>query len=365
MIADKHPSEAARVAALRRYDVLGSPREADFDQIVALAAQICGTPISVVNLIDADRQWFKAEVGLGVRETPLDTSLCAHVILEDSFVEIPDTLSDSRMADNPLCTGDGGLRFYAGALLKSVDGYPIGTLCVLDNQPRQLTDLQRETLRVLAAQVMTQLDLRAVIATERTLRHEIDHRVKNSLQSVGSFVALERGATTNVEAIAVLDSVARQIHTVALLHQHIGTGEGDHAIALDTYLDRVVQLLDRTTSAEIEIVATFDPAEVDAKQASSLAVIVNELTANAVKHAFRQNGGHIEIRGRLANDGTYQLTFRDDGQAIETPQPTRREGLGLSIIRASVAQLGGTLTSERSDAGYRTQINVRLDKALD
>jgi GAF domain-containing protein len=105
MKAEHHPLEPARLAALRAYDILDTPRESDFDDIVMLASRICGTPISVINLIDETRQWFKAETGLGVRETPLDTSICAHVILEKDFVEISDTLADVRMAvsQTPVC----------------------------------------------------------------------------------------------------------------------------------------------------------------------------------------------------------------------------------------------------------------------
>ncbi len=360
MKADKHPSEAARVAALRRYDILDTPRESDFDDIVVLAAGICGTPISVVNLIDVDRQWFKAEVGLGVRETPLDTSLCAHVILEDDFVEIPDTLADCRMADNPLCTVEPGLRFYAGALLKSTDGYPIGTLCVLDNEPRKLDDLQRNALRILAQQVMHQLDLRSLLARERVLRHEIDHRVKNSLQSVASFVALEQKATNSAEAAGVLESVAQQIHTVALLHQHIGVGDGLDHIALDSYLGQVVKLLGQASPEAIRISGKFAPATVTPKQASALAMIVNELAANSTKHAFRDRGGTIDFTGESIGDGLYRLGCADDGQAAAEIKPTRRAGLGLSIIRASVAQLGGTMTSGQTADGHRTTIEARL-----
>ncbi|MGV3613954.1 MAG: PAS domain-containing protein [Fimbriimonas sp.] len=160
MRASLHRNESERLAALRAYGVLDTPRERDFDEIVALVAQICGTPIAVVNLVDEERQWFKAEIGLGVRETPLDTSLCAHAILERDLVEIPDTLLDPRFQTNPLVTGTPHLRFYAGALLESPDGLPIGTLCVLDHAPRQLTDLQRQALRVFARQVMTQLEVR-------------------------------------------------------------------------------------------------------------------------------------------------------------------------------------------------------------
>ncbi len=101
--ATPHPQQDQRLRTLYNYEILDTPREEEFDEIVELAAEICDAPISVINLIDKDRQWFKAEVGLGARETPLETSLCSHAILEEPFVEIPDTLKDPRMADNPRC----------------------------------------------------------------------------------------------------------------------------------------------------------------------------------------------------------------------------------------------------------------------
>ena len=101
-----HPQEEERLRELRRYGILDTEREKDFDELVEIASDICEVPVSVVNFIDAGRQWFKAEVGLGVRSTPIETSLCGHVILQGDFVEIPDTLQDERMADNPLCSSE-------------------------------------------------------------------------------------------------------------------------------------------------------------------------------------------------------------------------------------------------------------------
>ncbi len=161
--ADLFGREARRLAALHHYQVLDTPREAAFDEIALLAAQICGTPIGVVNLVGDGRQFFKAEVGLGVRETPLATSFCARAILEEDFLLVPDAMLDLRFEGNPLVTGEPGLRFYAGALLKTPDGLPIGTLCVLDTQPRALTPLQQSALQILARQVMSQLDLRLAL----------------------------------------------------------------------------------------------------------------------------------------------------------------------------------------------------------
>lgn len=159
--------ERNRVAALMRYDVLDSPREHSFDDIARLAADICEVPIAVVNFVGEGRQFFKAEIGLGVRETPLETSFCAKAILEEDFLLVPDATQDSRFDCNPLVTADDGLRFYAGAILKSRDGFPIGTLCVLDTRPRDLTELQQRALKVIARQIMDQLDLRLAVK-ERT-----------------------------------------------------------------------------------------------------------------------------------------------------------------------------------------------------
>ena len=155
--------ETARLAALHAYDVLDTPRERDFDEVADLASKICGTPIGVVNLIGEGRQFFKAEVGLGVRETPLDSSFCAKAILEEEFLVVPDATKDPRFDCNPLVTGEPGLRFYAGALLKTAEGHAIGTVCVLDVVPHDITPLQEQALRVLARQVMRQLELRRAL----------------------------------------------------------------------------------------------------------------------------------------------------------------------------------------------------------
>ena len=156
-------TEAERLAALACYGVMDSPRERVFDEIAALAAAICQTPIAVVNFIGSTRQFFKAEVGLGVRETPVDVSFCAHALLEQEFMLVPDAALDPRFACNPLVTGPPHIRFYAGALLRTREGVAIGTVCVLDTAPRSLTAEQEQTLRILARQVMTQLDLEQAV----------------------------------------------------------------------------------------------------------------------------------------------------------------------------------------------------------
>lgn len=162
-------TEHDRLRALSESAILDTEREAAFDDIVDLAARLCEAPVAVVNLIDADRQWFKAEVGLGVRETPLETSFCRHALLEQDWMVVSDAAQDPRFDCNPLVTADGGFRFYAGVLLKTDAGLPLGTLCILDTKPRPegLTDLQTRALEVLSRQVMSQIELRAALRRKR------------------------------------------------------------------------------------------------------------------------------------------------------------------------------------------------------
>lgn len=158
-----------RIAALHSYGILDTPAERDFDDLCQLAAQICDTPIAVVNFIDRDRQWFKSEIGLGVRELPLDDSICRYAILEEEVLVIPDTLEDDRFRHNPLCTGGPKLRFYAGAVISTPEGFALGTICVLGFEPRGIEPHQLQALRTLAHQVMTLLELRRQGAEARQL----------------------------------------------------------------------------------------------------------------------------------------------------------------------------------------------------
>lgn len=162
-----------RLRALDRYRLLDTPREQDFDEIAEAAADLCETPIAVVNFVGDGRQFFKAEVGLGVRETPLETSFCRQALLQEDFLCVPDASRDPRFVCNPLVTGDPGLRFYAGALLKTAEGHAVGTVCVLDTKPHDLTERQRKGLMRLARQAMGQMELR------RSLREQAEQRLLN------------------------------------------------------------------------------------------------------------------------------------------------------------------------------------------
>ena len=156
--------EEERLEALRDYKILDTPDEREYDDLVALASQICDVSIALISLIDSNRQWFKAKVGLEARETSRDVSFCAHAILNDDMLVIQDALADSRFATNPLVTCAPNIRFYAGMPLLTPAGLALGTLCVIDHEPRELGAAQISALESLAHQVVTQMELRRVSA---------------------------------------------------------------------------------------------------------------------------------------------------------------------------------------------------------
>ena len=293
-----------------------------------------------------------------MRSTPLDTSLCAHVILEGEFVEIPDTMADPRMRDNPLCNaGDGALRFYAGATLMSDDGLPIGTLCVLDTQPRTLTDQQKMALRALAGQVMRLLDLRLALQRQQVLAREMDHRVKNSLASISAVIGLQTARTDDPAVRAALDGVRVRLAAVIALHEElhsIGTAE---TIDLARYLERIVRLSQPLLPAGIVLEVAAERLDLTTDRASAIGLIVNEFLANAGKYAFAGGTGAIRITG-CHEGGDYHLRCADNGVGTELALAAikRKTGLGTRIIAASAAGLPGRSTWSLADPGLALDV---------
>ena len=176
--------EPQRLDALRRYEILDTPPEQAFDDIVALAAQVCGTPIAMVSLVDEGRQWVKSGIGTSFGGTTRELAFCSHVVLDpDRVMEVNDARADSRFAQNPFVKDQDGIRFYAGAPLVTPDGYALGALCVIDQTPRWLNDAQREALRILSRHAIAQLELRRrtrELETEVTDRRRADRALEHS-----------------------------------------------------------------------------------------------------------------------------------------------------------------------------------------
>jgi len=152
--------EQERLEALRRYEILDTAAEQVFDDITALTASVCKTPMCLLTFVDKDRQWFKSNIGLDVKETSRNISFCAHAILQHDLFEVPDALVDDRFARNPLVMGEPHIRFYAGVPLVTPQGKAVGTLCVIDRVPRELTEEQRGKIRALAQSAVLLLEMR-------------------------------------------------------------------------------------------------------------------------------------------------------------------------------------------------------------
>lgn len=165
--------EASRLRALAQAEILDTPPEPEFDELTALAASICGTPMAIITLIDEKRQWFKSQFGLTLNETPRDIAFCNTTIQQAGLTIVEDAFHDSRFADNPFVHANLGIRFYAGVPLVTQSGSAIGTLAVLDSIPRRISASQREALRTLGRSVMNQIELRRLlIAARRIARTE-------------------------------------------------------------------------------------------------------------------------------------------------------------------------------------------------
>lgn len=156
-------NEVERLRTLRLYNIIDTQAEQAFDDLARLAAAICETPIGLVSIVDESRQWFKARVGLDVPQTPRDVAFCAHAIQQPDVFVVEDATKDSRFSSNPLVTEDPAIRFYAGAPLVVADGSALGTLCVIDRQPRRLTSEQLDALTILRRSVVAQLELRRAV----------------------------------------------------------------------------------------------------------------------------------------------------------------------------------------------------------
>lgn len=357
VLADKHPQHDLRRATLAGYDVLDTAAEADFDDIVALASAICDVPVSLISLVDDDRQWFKARIGFDPEQTTLDQSVCSHAILEDDFIEIPNMALDPRTVDNPLHTAEDGVQFYAGANLVAPNGVPIGTLCILDHKPRELSDFQKQALRTMSRQVMMQLELRKKLALEEALKEEMDHRVKNSLQTIASVLRVAARNIDDAAALSVLDTVERRISAVGTLHSELMGSKGRNTVDTKPYLDRVVQLLADVAPDHVAINVTAEDVALDARKASALGMIVSEFVANSIKHAFPNGQQGVVNVMMTANGKNGVLTCRDNGVGAASEASTESTGIGARLMSAAALQLNGKLEYDEHMDGTQLVVN--------
>ena len=347
--------EEMRLALLRGYNILDSAPEEGFDDITRLAAEICEVPIALISLVDEDRQWFKSKVGLEIDGSDISDSICAHAIAGDDYLEVNDTTADPRTADNNFVTGEDSIRFYAGALLEDDKNLPLGTLCVLDKKPHQLNDFQRRALKVLAGQAMRQIELRKALADAEVLRIEVDHRVKNSLQSLEALIRIQIRSEKSPEARAALDTIQGRLSTISSLHEALYLTETGAAVDIAAFLKKVAHSTSEQLPDGVQVNIEVDQAHLSSRSASSVGMIVNEAMTNAAKYAYEgRKRGTLDLRGERKG-GFYHLSCIDDGPGIPKDRTTGT-GLGMRILLAAAQQLGGELETPERESGGEIKI---------
>jgi two-component sensor histidine kinase len=329
---------------LRSYRVLDTPPEPEFDALVQLAARVCGAPMALISLIDERRQWFKAEVGFGVRETPLDRSICLHAMLRPGLTIVPDLTDDPCFSTNPLVSGEPHLRFYAGAVLRTPEGLPLGALCVLDHVPGGLTGDQAFALTTLAQQVMSQLNLRRAIAErddvleasrkveerQTLLVRELHHRVKNTLAMVQALVGATGRSTGSFDAFyrSFSDRIASLARTHGLLTEDYWQTAPLREIALN-------ELKPFAESRQPRFMLLGPAVELAADLAVPVGMALHELTTNAVRYgALSVPEGYVELRWSVGEvEGVRKLTLQwaeHGGPPVAEP---RHQGFGATLLQ--------------------------------
>lgn len=385
MITPKpHINESERLKDLESYSVMDSLSEDDYDNLTAIAAEICGTPIALVSLVDDKRQWFKSHHGLAANETPKEVAFCAHAINEeDNFFIVPDARKDERFHDNPLVTENPFVIFYAGVPLVSDEGYPLGTLCVIDNKPKELSQSQRASLKALSNQVMNLLKLRkSNLSLEKALvdleekNKELDqfamiaaHDINSPLTNISALVnfLIEDYGSQMDDAgrnmLALVDTSSKKLKS--LVEGLLKYSRSDHLlkeqktnIDLVSLVKDITVLFDFDTNIKLELKSSLK--EISVNRTAIEQVLIN-LVTNAIKY---NNNDQVEIEiGVLENKHNYEIYVQDNGWGIPADHIDKifeifekaavkdkfgkpGNGIGLATVKKIVEALGGSIIVE-------------------
>jgi len=385
-------NEQQRLNALRRYRILDTGAEEALDHLTRMAATLCEVPISLVSLVDEERQWFKSRVGLEAEETSREVSFCAHAIAKDNqeLFTVPDALKDERFHDNPLVTGEPRIRFYAGQPIFSKDGLPLGTLCLIDRVPKTLTAAQQEHLQGLARVVEHTLESRMwARIQEETLMHQeqtvqdlrlflrsISHDTRSAIGLVQLNIDLIQRTLNAVEEpahvakceVAIgriqgsLGAVLTQLQSGALLEEQTIR---DRSICLKALVEQIfAEQHTLQDYNQVRLVAEIpEPLELFSREFEFRAILRN-LISNAIKYTNCQTQVRVVatedeqgVEVAVTDEGTgvdpeiLPTLFQEAQVSREGNLGEKGMGVGLQIIGGLVQRLGGSITAENRSAG--------------
>jgi signal transduction histidine kinase len=359
--------EADRLATLRGYSILDTLPEQSYEDIVALASYICDAPIALISLVDQDRQWFKSKLGLDASETARSASFCAHSIVDAKTLVVENAETDARFASNPLVLGDPRIRFYAGAPLIAPNGHVLGTVCVIDTRPRELTTAQISALEALSRQVIELFESRAqlldhqrttaaLMQTEKLaavgrLASSIAHEINNPLESVTNLLYLSRSRAEDVqlqEWLAAADLELRRVSNIAkqTLRFHRQSSKPRPITCTDLFSTALALYEARLRNARISVETPKSSNKPVACYEGDVLQVLSNIISNAID--AMPHGGRLIVRGCEATDWTMGrqgliLTIADTGTGIDkqtqarmyeaffTTKGIRGSGLGLWI----------------------------------
>lgn len=351
-----------RLAALKETGLLDSAPEEAFDRITRLVAHLLGTPVSLVSLVDADRQFFKSAHGLpaGMRQTPLSHSFCQHVVIAGAPLVVNEATQHAAVRNNP-AVREFGIIAYLGVPIRSADGHVLGSLCAVDLKPRQWTKAELGALEDIAEILKSEIDLRREIEERRRaeeqqqlLIRELNHRVRNTLATVQSVVQLSLRAYGDIDEIKT--SIGARIGALARAHTMLSERQATTASIADIAAGELSSWLgDR---------ATLDgpPVELPSEHAVAFAMALHEFVTNATKHgALSVPAGRVALTWGIARENDSDIVTLD---WTETGGPRaagpKREGFGINLLKRLIeGPLGGTVTLDYAASGLRARMTVK------
>lgn len=335
----KPASEIDRIFALRSYGILDTPKEDVFDDIVWLAAKICDVPIAAISLVDDERQWFKAEIGLNLRQTERSVAFCAHTILDDTPLVVPDATADPRFSENDLVTSASHFRFYAGMPLSGA-GHKLGALCVIDRIPRELDEFQLRALRVLSRQVEAQLEVRKhaeKLAAAQKQKDELAsllvHDLKNPLSSMLMNAQYLASGDNDIDSLrsAALDIELGAVSMQSMITNILELAQSDSGELKPKFEKVAIRLLlsDVERACAMRSQVSGHRVSFSCNVADTIdgdRVLLQRLVENLVDNAFRytrKDKGGIDIEVTAPDDDHVEISVSDEGEGVPDSMRTK------------------------------------------